>query len=70
MSPPPNIQEALVTEIDAFLSEHKIGETTLGRRAVNDPNVVKRLRQNRITIRTAQRLRDFMAVQRNTVAAE
>lgn len=69
MPDPDAMQEGLLSEIAAFIEEHRMGESTFGRRAVNDPDVVKRLRRGGTSIRMAQRLRDFMAAQRHQPAA-
>lgn len=69
MSGPDTMQESLLAEIARFINEHRMGETTFGRRAVNDADVVKRLRRGGITFNMAQRLRDFMAAHQQTSAA-
>lgn len=52
----------LLREIDAFVAERGIAETTFGRLAVNDGKFVSRLRNNgNITFATAERVRTFIA---------
>lgn len=55
----------LLTEIDAFIIEAKIAETTFGRRAVNDGKFVGKLRAGAgITVATVDRVRAYIAKQR------
>ena len=55
----------LLTEIDAFISEAKIAETTFGRRAVNDGKFVGKLRTGAgITVATVDRVRAYITKQR------
>jgi len=62
--------DPLLKEIDHFLAETGMAETTLGKRAVNDGKAVKRLRNGgRMWPETAQKLRDFMAEQQRGAAA-
>jgi hypothetical protein len=56
---------ALLDEIDAFLADRGMAETTFGRRSVNDGKFVARLRSGgNITFATAARVRDFIRDQR------
>lgn len=60
----------LLSEIDAFLSEAKIAETTFGRRAVNDGKFVGKLRTGAgITVATVDRVRAYIAAQRAQAAS-
>lgn len=63
-------REALLAEIEAFVAEHGMAETTFGRLAVNDGKFVARLRANgNITFATAERVRAFIANRKAGVAA-
>lgn len=58
-------QAELLAEIEAFLCNRKIAETTFGRLAVNDGKFVGRLRAGaNMTLFTIQKARDFMRSQR------
>lgn len=60
-----DMQAALLAEIDVFLKELSIAETTFGRRAVNDGKFVKRMRGGGgIQTRTVERVQAFMAAAR------
>lgn len=53
--------EALLIEIDGFLSEAKIAPTIFGREAVGDPNLMRNLRAGReLRSATLKRVRDFI----------
>lgn len=53
--------ENLLAEIDEFLAETEMAETTFGLKAVNDGKFVTRLRSGRECLpRTAQKARDFI----------
>jgi hypothetical protein len=56
-------------EIVAFLEERGMAETTFGRLAVNDPNIVKRVRSGGVSLTMGQRLLDFMAAYRQQLVA-
>lgn len=61
---------ALLREIDAFVAEQTMAETTFGRMAVNDGKFVARLRANgNITFTTAARVRAFIEARRAPAAA-
>jgi hypothetical protein len=61
---------ALLEEIDAFVAERGIAETTFGRRAVNDGKFVARLRSGgNTTFSTAQRVRDYIRTERAAAKA-
>lgn len=56
-------QEKLLADIEAYLSLHGMAATTFGARAVQDGKFVARLRAGKdVTLRTADRVRAFMAV--------
>ncbi len=51
----------LLDEIDNFLTASGMAPSTLGRRAVGSGHIVGRLRAGEnVTMRTVERLRDFM----------
>ncbi len=63
-----NAQE-LLQEISDYCRQTGLAESTFGRRAVNDGKLASRLRHGgRITTETLDRIRSFMATNRNTVA--
>ncbi|WP_417585087.1 hypothetical protein [Pelagibacterium sp.] len=56
--------EDLLTEIDDFLEQTKMADTTFGRKAVNDGKFVARLRDGGECLpRTATRARNFIQEQ-------
>lgn len=56
---------ALLSEIDAFLRDAGVAETTFGRHAVNDGKFVGRLREGAgITVATVDRVRAYIAAER------
>lgn len=58
-------RSALLREIEAFVADQAMAETTFGRLAVNDGKFVGRLRDaGNITFATAERVRDFIAKRR------
>ena len=55
-------QSELLAEIEAFLPERGVTETTFGRLAVNDGKFVGRLRANEnMTLQTMAKAREYMA---------
>ena len=57
--------EALLKEIEAFLREVAMAETTFGRHAVNDGKFVGRLREGGgVTVATIDRVRAYMEAER------
>ena len=63
-----NAQE-LLQEISDYCRHTGLAESTFGRRAVNDGKLASRLRHGgRITTETLDRIRGFMATNRNVVA--
>lgn len=57
--------EALLSEIDTFLKDAGMAETTFGRRAVNDGKFVGRMRNGSgITVGMVDRVRAFICAQR------
>lgn len=57
-----SIQDELLADIDRYLAERGISETTFGRKAVNDWSFVGRLRGGGgVTVRTVERVRRFLA---------
>lgn len=60
-----DIKAALLAEIDAFLADTEVAETTFGRHAVNDGKFVGRLREGSgITVATVDRVRAYIAAER------
>ena len=60
-----DIKAALLAEIDAFLADARMAETTFGRHAVNDGKFVGRLREGSgITVATVDRVRAYIAAER------
>lgn len=57
--------EKLIREIDAFLRQHQMADSTFGRKAVNDGKLLTRLRSDQrkasVTLETAARIRAFMS---------
>ncbi|APL94109.1 hypothetical protein [Sphingobium indicum] len=59
----------MLQRIETFCAEHSLPPTTFGRLAVGDGNLVTGLRRDRsMTLRTGQRIIDFMASYRAGVA--
>ena len=59
----------LLAEIDVFLRDEGVAETTFGRRAVNDGKFVARLRNGKgVTVATVERVRAYMATARSGAA--
>lgn len=54
----------LLAEISGFLAEAGISETTFGFRAVNDTQVIGRVRSGGVTLKTIKKLRDYIAAER------
>lgn len=55
----------MLAKIEAFCAENSISPTTFGRRAVGDGNLINGLRNDRsMTLRTGQRIIEFMATYR------
>ena len=55
------LTEHFISRVDGFLERTGVGPTTLGRRAVGDPNLVRELRDGRSpTLATADQLLAFM----------
>jgi hypothetical protein len=64
-------QTELLTEIETFLSERKIADTTFGRLAVNDGKFVSRLRGRRnMTLGTISKAKAFIASSRAAQPAQ
>jgi phosphopantothenoylcysteine decarboxylase/phosphopantothenate--cysteine ligase len=60
----------LLSEIEAFLAATGMAATALGREAVNDSHLVARLRKgNSVTLKTADKVRAYLARQRQPRAA-
>ena len=53
-----------IADIESFLNEEGISETALGVGAVNDANAIKRIRQHKVTVRTIERVQEYIASQR------
>ena len=63
------MNEQILQEISEFCRQRGLAESTFGRRAVNDGKLASRLRHGgRITTETLDRIRGFMATNRNTPA--
>lgn len=61
--------ETLLHEIEAFSREQGISPSTLSRKAINDGKLPERLKRGgRVTLETAERLREFMRQVRDTAA--
>lgn len=59
----------LIRQIDAFIARHGMTDTAFGLAAVNDGKIVPRIRLGKnITLRTVQRLTEFMAGQDRSAA--
>ncbi len=57
--------DTLLQEIDSYLAEAKVAETTFGRLAVNDGKFVGRLRKGAgVTTDTVDRVRAYMTNER------
>ncbi len=55
-------RDTLLAEIASFMTRTGMSETALGKRAVREPNILRRLRAGRsVSIDTADRIRAFMA---------
>jgi len=55
----------LLSEIDAFLRDAEMAETTFGRHAVNDGKFVGRLREGAgVTVATVERVRAYISAER------
>lgn len=64
-------QTDLLSEIEAYVAERGIAESTFGRLAVNDGKFVGRLRDRRnMTLGTIARARDYIADHRAGLPAE
>lgn len=62
--------EALLHEIEAFLRDADMAETTFGRHAVNDGKFVGRLREGAgVTVATVDRVRAYIAAEREKASA-
>lgn len=62
--------QSLLQDIDAFLREAEMAETTFGRHAVNDGKFVGRLREGAgVTVATVDRVRAYMAAARKKASA-
>ncbi len=66
----PTIGDRLNAEINRFLDATGMAPSTFGRRALNDPGFIKRLRagERRLTAETIGRIRGFMAQDRYAAA--
>jgi hypothetical protein len=62
------LRSELLAEIAAFLDEWGMSPSRFGRKAANDTDVIKRVRERKFTIETAQRLRNYMAAHRQVAA--
>ena len=56
-----NSHQQLLAEINAFLAVSGMAATTFGKRAANNSQVVDRMSEGRsVTLRTAERIRQFI----------
>jgi len=51
----------LLADIRDFCRQAKIAETTFGRKSVNDGRLVDRVETGRVTLRTVERVRQYIA---------
>lgn len=51
----------LLADIRDFCRQAKIAETTFGRKSVNDGRVVDRIEAGRVTLRTVERVQQYIA---------
>ncbi|WP_424138628.1 hypothetical protein [Roseomonas chloroacetimidivorans] len=64
-------QSALLTEIEAFVAERGIAESTFGRKAVNDGKFVGRLRERQnMTLSTIARAMEYIASERRRLVTQ
>lgn len=65
------MSENLLKEIDTFLAERKIGDHRFGVLAINNGRLLERLRSGRrIWPETAEKIRQFMVRERETLSAK
>lgn len=62
-------QERLLAEIAAFRRERRIAESTFGKMAVRDAGAVDRLRRGTLSFGLGERMRDFIAAEREAMAS-
>lgn len=55
----------LLSDIRDFCRQANIAESTFGRMSVNDGRLVERVETGRVTIRTVERVRQYMAKNSN-----
>src|SRR6476646_10667188 len=68
--PMPSTTHALLTEIEGFLAESGVSPTKFGLAAVNDGHLIKNLRGGAsVTLKTADKVRAYMANQRSVASA-
>ena len=63
MTDTPDYAQPALKQIDAFLARRRISEASLGHYAVRDAKAVARIREGGGTMRTAQRILDYIADQ-------
>lgn len=56
----------LLSDIRDFCRQANIAESTFGRMSVNDGRLVERVEAGRVTIRTVERVRQYMATNSRT----
>lgn len=56
-----DFSDTLLAEITEFLNRHNMSPSRFGRESVRDTDVIQRVKECRITLKTARRLREFMA---------
>jgi hypothetical protein len=60
-----SIQSDLLSDVEAFIQQSGIGESTFGKRAVNDGKLVSRLRdQANMTLGTINKVRTYLDAQK------
>jgi hypothetical protein len=62
------LQTEILREIEGFLADTEMPKTVFGLRVANDGKLVDRLRDGNVTLKTAQRIRDFIAQHRAEAA--
>lgn len=71
VAPSPSATEALLAEIESYCAASGIAETTFGQKAVKNWRLVESLRSGKcVTLRTADRVRAFIAAQKASAAED
>lgn len=70
VAPSPSATEALLAEIESYCAASGIAETTFGQKSVKNWRLVESLRSGKgVTLRTADRVRAFIAAQKDASGA-